>query len=88
MVGEGKYIHYCWFGGKPLPKLARKCLESWKKYLPDYEVICWNEKNCNFDECEFVKRRTNKSITLLWQIILGRRLSMRWAVYILILTWR
>ena len=53
---EGKYIHYCWFGGKPLPKLARKCLESWKKYLPDYEVICWNEKNCNFDECEFVKK--------------------------------
>lgn len=53
---EGKYIHYCWFGGKPLPKMARKCLASWKKYLPDYEIVCWNEKNCNFDECEFVKK--------------------------------
>ena len=31
-----KYIHYCWFGGKPLPKLAKKCIKSWKKYLPDY----------------------------------------------------
>ena len=53
---EGKYIHYCWFGGKPLPKLARKCLASWKKYLPDYEVICWSEKNCNFNECEFIRK--------------------------------
>ncbi len=56
MVDKGKYIHYCWFGEKPLPKLAKKCLESWKKYLPDYEIICWNEKNCDFEECEFVKK--------------------------------
>lgn len=55
MKKEGKYIHYCWFGGKPLPKLARKCLESWKKYLPDYEIICWNERNSDLDECEFVR---------------------------------
>lgn len=53
---EGKYIHYCWFGKKPLPKLARKCLNSWKKFLPDYEVICWSEDNCDLDECEFVKK--------------------------------
>ena len=38
-----KVIHYCWFGGKPLPKSARKCIESWKKYLPDYEIKEWNE---------------------------------------------
>ncbi len=55
-MGESKYIHYCWFGRKPLPKLAKKCLESWKKYFPDYEIICWNEDNCDFDECEFVKQ--------------------------------
>lgn len=40
-----KVIHYCWFGGKPLPKSARKCIESWKKYLPDYEIKEWNEDN-------------------------------------------
>lgn len=40
-----KIIHYCWFGGKPLPKLAKKCIESWKKYLPDYEIKEWNESN-------------------------------------------
>ncbi len=38
-----KVIHYCWFGGNPLPKLAKKCLKSWKKYCPDYEIICWDE---------------------------------------------
>lgn len=38
-----KVIHYCWFGGNPLPKLAQKCLKSWKKYAKDYEIIEWNE---------------------------------------------
>lgn len=40
-----KVIHYCWFGGKPLPKLAKKCIKSWKKYCPDYEIIRWDESN-------------------------------------------
>lgn len=40
-----KKIHYCWFGRNPLPPLAKKCISSWKKYLPDYEIIEWNEDN-------------------------------------------
>ena len=40
-----KIIHYCWFGRKPLPKYARKCIASWKKFLPDYEIREWNEDN-------------------------------------------
>ena len=40
-----KTIHYCWFGGNPLSDLAIKCIESWKKYCPDYEFIQWNEQN-------------------------------------------
>ena len=40
-----KIIHYCWFGGKPLPALARKCIASWRKYLPEYEIKEWNESN-------------------------------------------
>lgn len=40
-----KIIHYCWFGRKPLPKYARKCITSWKKYLSDYEIREWNEEN-------------------------------------------
>ena len=44
-----KKIHYCWFGGNPLPPLAEKCLASWVKYCPDYEIIRWDESNydCN-----------------------------------------
>ena len=40
-----KIIHYCWFGRNPLPVLAQKCIASWKKYLPDYEIKEWNEDN-------------------------------------------
>ena len=40
-----KIIHYCWFGQSPLPELAVKCIASWKKYFPDYEIKEWNENN-------------------------------------------
>lgn len=40
-----KKIHYCWFGRKPLPEDAVRCINSWKKYCPDYEIIEWNEDN-------------------------------------------
>ena len=40
-----KIIHYCWFGKNPLPELAIKCINSWKKYFPDYEIKEWNEYN-------------------------------------------
>lgn len=40
-----KKIHYCWFGGNPKPRLAKKCMRSWKKYCPDYEILEWNESN-------------------------------------------
>ena len=40
-----KVIHYCWFGRTPLPKLAVKCIASWRKFLPEYEITEWNEDN-------------------------------------------
>ncbi len=40
-----KVIHYCWFGHGELPELAVKCINSWKKYLPDYEIKRWDESN-------------------------------------------
>lgn len=50
-----KIIHYCWFGDKPLSKLAKKCIKSWKKFLPDYKIIKWTEENVNLNECIFIK---------------------------------
>ena len=40
-----KVIHYCWFGKSELPEDAQKCIASWKKFCPDYEIIEWNETN-------------------------------------------
>lgn len=44
-----KIIHYCWFGRKPKPKLAEKCIKSWEKFCPDYQIIEWNEDNFDID---------------------------------------
>ena len=40
-----KTIHYCWFGGNPLPVSVKRCIKSWKKYCPEYNIIEWNESN-------------------------------------------
>ena len=50
-----KIVHYCWFGGNPLPPLAKKCIESWKKYLPDYEIKEWNESNFDVNITPYTK---------------------------------
>ena len=49
-----KKIHYCWFGGNPLPESVKKCKESWKKFCPDYEIIEWNESNYNVHKMPFI----------------------------------
>lgn len=50
-----KVIHYCWFGGNPLPPLAQKCIASWKEYCPDYEIIEWNETNFDLNFNAYVQ---------------------------------
>ena len=50
-----KIIHYCWFGGKPLPKSAEKCVASWKKYLPDYEIKRWDESNFDVNAIPYTR---------------------------------
>lgn len=42
-IDKSKLIHFCWFGGAPLPKLIMKCIESWKKYMPEYTYCLWTE---------------------------------------------
>lgn len=50
-----KVIHYCWFGRQPLPALAVKCIESWQKYLPDYEIKEWNEDNFDVNSIPYTR---------------------------------
>ena len=45
-----KKIHYCWFGKNPMSENEIRCIESWKKYCPDYEIIRWDESN--YDVCK------------------------------------
>jgi len=48
-----KIIHYCWFGENPLPELAQKCIASWKKYCPDYELVLCNESSFDVNSVPF-----------------------------------
>lgn len=50
-----KVIHYCWFGGKPLPQSAKKCIESWKRFLPDYKIKEWNESNFDINAIPYIQ---------------------------------
>lgn len=50
-----KVIHYCWFGGGPLTRAAQKCIESWKKFCPDYEIIRWDESNYDVTKNLYMK---------------------------------
>lgn len=49
-----KLIHYCWFGGNPLDEKSNHCLKSWKRFFPDYTIICWNEDNFDVDQVSFM----------------------------------
>ncbi len=52
-------IHYCWFGRNSKPKLIQKCIESWKVYCPDWEIIEWNEDNYDVFNNEYTKTAYN-----------------------------
>ena len=51
-----KIIHYCWFGPNPIPELERRCIGSWKKFLPDYELMFWNEETFDVNSYSFTKQ--------------------------------
>lgn len=48
-----KIIHYCWFGRNEKPAIIKKCIKSWKKYCPDYQIIEWNEDNFDVNSVPF-----------------------------------
>lgn len=50
-----KVIHYCWFGRGPIPARDQKCIESWKKFCPDYTIIQWNEDNYDISKNPYMK---------------------------------
>lgn len=51
-----KIIHYCWFGNNPLPEKVLKCIESWRKFCPDYEIMRWDETNYDFNKNTYISQ--------------------------------
>ena len=49
-----KIIHYCWFGDSPEPNNVKKCIASWRKFLPDYEIKRWDESNYDVHKCQYM----------------------------------
>lgn len=50
-----KTIHYCWFGKGEMPQLAKDCIASWHKYMPDWEYKLWNEENFDVNTVPYTK---------------------------------
>lgn len=50
-----KIIHYCWFGGNEKSRLIKKCIKSWEKYCPDYQIVEWNEGNFDINCCDYIR---------------------------------
>lgn len=55
-----KIIHYCWFGKGRMPKSQRNCIKGWKKLMPNYTFMLWDEKSFNIDYCPFTKEAYSK----------------------------
>lgn len=51
-----KKIHYCWFGGKPIPENLREYMRTWEKFCPDYEIIRWDESNYDVTKNEYMRQ--------------------------------
>lgn len=55
-----RIIHYCWLSGDPFPPKVQKCIDSWKKLMPDYEFICWDMKRFDIHSVKFVEEACSK----------------------------
>ena len=59
-----KIIHYCWFGGKPIPDHLQKYISDWSQKCPDWEIKLWNEESFDVDQHIFTQTADRKSTRL------------------------
>lgn len=52
-------IHYCWFGHGEMSQLAKDCIASWHKYMPDWEYKLWNEENFDIHSMPYIREAYN-----------------------------
>lgn len=78
-----KKIHYCWFGGHPLPKDVRKYIDSWKEFCPDYEIKEWNEQNFDVNMCQYTREAyLNKKWAFVSDVARVYALSQEGGIYL------
>lgn len=51
-----KIMHYVWLGGQPKPPLVRHCLSSWERWMPDYQLLEWNEGNIDIQSIPYARQ--------------------------------
>ena len=50
-----KIIHYVWLGDGPLPEEMQRCIDSWKKWMPDYQLVKWDESAIRNMDSVFIR---------------------------------
>ena len=55
-----KVIHYFWLGGGEKPESVKMCIESWRKYCPDFEIKEWNESNYDVHKHPYMEKAYNE----------------------------
>ena len=81
-------IHYFWFGGGVKSSKVKKCIESWKKFCPDYEIIEWNESNYDYKKHPVMIKLMKIRSGLLCQTTQDLTSSMNMEAFIWIPMWR
>ena len=77
-----KIIHYCWFGGNEKPYKVKKYIESWKKFMPEFEVIEWNESNFDINALQYTKQAYEmKKYAFVSDVARLKALSMYGGIY-------
>ena len=72
-----KKIHYFWFGKGEKSQLTKFCIESWKKYLPDFEIIEWTEENFDTTSNVFIREAYEQKNGHLFLIMLVQKFYLK-----------
>lgn len=51
-----KKINYCWFSGKEMPDYLKRCVETWHRHCPDYEIVRWDEHNYDVNSNRYMRQ--------------------------------
>lgn len=77
-----KIIHYCWFGGNEKTSKIKKCIESWKKFMPEFDIIEWNESNFDINALQYTKQAYEmKKYAFVSDVARLKALSMYGGIY-------